>query len=281
MAKRLTYSDALKILGKNDSEVLDLAEKVADGGLGLVGVPAVFGVRGALVSKGRKALEGLGGKLRGESRLSRTEKIEAAYKVLVITIFFEAVEESLKELNAPFTLADLEITAEEQYAVLGNRLNSLDYVSPTLKVALSDFPEATNDFLFFSLTDTFSEFVLGLAVAEQHGLTPQKHTVLGKLYDFVPPLACRGLEDALLRLGAEVPEFGLWMHVQEHAKTRQEVGTGLWLLAFVALLPFYSRLEESGRLWWLWTCLAGFGLGLFGVEYCRRRRKARAAQAAA
>ncbi|GAA1466982.1 hypothetical protein NE857_12870 [Nocardiopsis exhalans] len=227
MAKRLTYGDALKILGKNDSEVLDLAEKVADGGLGLVGVPDVFGVRGALVTRGRRALEGLGGKLRGESRLSRTEKIEAAYRVLVITTFFEAVEESLKELNAPFTLADLEITAEEQYAVLGGRLNSLDYVSPTLKVALPDSPEATNDLLFFSLTDTFTEFVLGLAVAEQHGLTPQKHTVLGKLYDFVPPLACRGLDDALLRLGAEVPEFGLWMHVQEHARTRQEIGTGL------------------------------------------------------
>jgi len=28
--------------------------------------------------------------------------------------------------------------------------------------------------------------------------------------------------------------------------------------------------------WWLWTCLAGFGLGLFGLEYCRRRRRARA-----
>lgn len=54
-----------------------------------------------------------------------------------------------------------------------------------------------------------------------------------------------------------------------------EVGTLLWLVAFVALLPFYGRLEEAGRLWWLWTCLAGFGLGAFGVEYCRRRRKAR------
>ncbi|MEQ4546471.1 DUF2530 domain-containing protein [Nocardioides kribbensis] len=57
------------------------------------------------------------------------------------------------------------------------------------------------------------------------------------------------------------------------------VGVGLWLLAFVALLPFYGRLEESGRTWWLWTCLSGFGLGLLGVEYCRRRRRARADQA--
>jgi hypothetical protein len=50
----------------------------------------------------------------------------------------------------------------------------------------------------------------------------------------------------------------------------------MWLIAFVALLPFYGELEEHGRLWWLWTCLAGCGLGLFGLEYCRRRRKARA-----
>jgi len=56
-----------------------------------------------------------------------------------------------------------------------------------------------------------------------------------------------------------------------------EVGTALWLVAFVALLPFYGRLQDAGRGWWLWTCLAGFGLGLFGLEYCRRRRRARAA----
>jgi hypothetical protein len=54
-----------------------------------------------------------------------------------------------------------------------------------------------------------------------------------------------------------------------------EVGTAVWLIGFIALLPFYGRLEESGNEWWLWTCLAGFGLGLFGLEYCRRRRKAR------
>jgi len=58
-----------------------------------------------------------------------------------------------------------------------------------------------------------------------------------------------------------------------------EVGTALWLVAFVALLPFYGRLQDADRGWWLWTCLAGFGLGLFGLEYCRRRRKARAAAA--
>lgn len=51
-----------------------------------------------------------------------------------------------------------------------------------------------------------------------------------------------------------------------------EVGTAIWLVAFIGLLPFYGELEDTGHLWWLWTCMAGFGLGLFGIEFCRRRR---------
>ena len=54
-----------------------------------------------------------------------------------------------------------------------------------------------------------------------------------------------------------------------------EVGTALFFLGFVALLPFYGRLRDDGHTWWLWMCLAGVGLGSLGLEYCRRRRKAR------
>lgn len=55
-----------------------------------------------------------------------------------------------------------------------------------------------------------------------------------------------------------------------------QVGTALFALAFVALLPFYGRLEEDGRTWLLWMCLTGVGLGLLGMEYCKRRRQVRA-----
>jgi hypothetical protein len=59
------------------------------------------------------------------------------------------------------------------------------------------------------------------------------------------------------------------------------VGTVMWLVAFVLLLPFYGRLQSEDKVWWLWTCLAGFGLGLLGLDYCRRRRRARQARIAA
>ena len=58
------------------------------------------------------------------------------------------------------------------------------------------------------------------------------------------------------------------------------VGSVLFLVAFLALLPFRGRLAEAGHGWWLWTCLAGFGLGVIGWEYCRRRRRRRQAREA-
>jgi hypothetical protein len=49
------------------------------------------------------------------------------------------------------------------------------------------------------------------------------------------------------------------------------VGTGLWLGALIVLLPFWSDLHRDGHLWWIATAATGFGLGLVGVWYCRRR----------
>ncbi|HVE64733.1 MAG TPA: DUF2530 domain-containing protein [Mycobacteriales bacterium] len=52
------------------------------------------------------------------------------------------------------------------------------------------------------------------------------------------------------------------------------VGTALWAVALVALLPFQSHLREDGRLWWYAACAFGFALGLLGLYYVRRRAAA-------
>jgi hypothetical protein len=48
-------------------------------------------------------------------------------------------------------------------------------------------------------------------------------------------------------------------------------GTILWLVLFVVQLPFYGWYEDHGHEWWVWTCLAGGGLGFIGIYYVRRR----------
>lgn len=58
------------------------------------------------------------------------------------------------------------------------------------------------------------------------------------------------------------------------------VGTIGWGVMALALLPFWGNLQEQGRTWWLWTAFAGLGLGLIGIEFCKRRRDALAERAA-
>ncbi|MDB1088141.1 DUF2530 domain-containing protein [Streptomyces sp. ACA25] len=47
-------------------------------------------------------------------------------------------------------------------------------------------------------------------------------------------------------------------------------GTGIWALLFLGQLPFYGWYAEHGHEWWIWSCLVGTGLGLFGLWYAKR-----------
>ncbi|MFI5568478.1 DUF2530 domain-containing protein [Streptomyces sp. NPDC051740] len=48
-------------------------------------------------------------------------------------------------------------------------------------------------------------------------------------------------------------------------------GTIIWFVLFLVQLPFYGWFDDHGHTWWLWTCLAGGGLGFIGIWYVRRR----------
>ncbi len=49
------------------------------------------------------------------------------------------------------------------------------------------------------------------------------------------------------------------------------VGLVLWLVALGVLLLFLSPLMANGREWWLWTVLAGLGIGLVLLVVTHRR----------
>ncbi|MEV4329683.1 DUF2530 domain-containing protein [Streptomyces sp. NPDC049597] len=48
-------------------------------------------------------------------------------------------------------------------------------------------------------------------------------------------------------------------------------GTILWFVMFLAQVPFYGWFADRDLTWWVWTCLAGGGLGLIGIWYVRSR----------
>ena len=72
---------------------------------------------------------------------------------------------------------------------------------------------------------------------------------------------------------AQMPSnFGLTMAPETAYVTGGSVVYGsIW----GAYLPIIKKYADNGRLWWLWTCVAGFGLGLVGWDHTRRRRKRR------
>jgi hypothetical protein len=55
--------------------------------------------------------------------------------------------------------------------------------------------------------------------------------------------------------------------------------TGAWGVALVVLLVLRDQLP-AGERWWIWTCAAGLAMGLFGLWYVPRMKRARARSAA-
>lgn len=49
------------------------------------------------------------------------------------------------------------------------------------------------------------------------------------------------------------------------------VGSAVWLVLLVACLVLRDDLAAAGRGWWAWSCVAGLGLGAFGLVYLHRR----------
>ena len=49
------------------------------------------------------------------------------------------------------------------------------------------------------------------------------------------------------------------------------VGLVLWIVALAGMLVFLAALQDSGRIWWLWTVVVGLVLGVVLLVYTSRR----------
>jgi Protein of unknown function (DUF2530) len=55
--------------------------------------------------------------------------------------------------------------------------------------------------------------------------------------------------------------------------------TAAWAVALVVLLALWEEIPASER-WWIWVCATGVVMGLFGLWYVPRMKRARARAAA-
>ncbi|MDA0564491.1 hypothetical protein LG943_09150 [Streptomonospora sp. S1-112] len=222
MASRLRYADALKLLGRDDSAVLDAGEKLADGGLAALGVPDLFGLRTEMVRLGRRALTGLREKVTGVSRMDRTERVAAALDVLVVVATFEGLGRALEEAGDLLSADDIGLTTAERWetAALAARPSAADAVSAWLD------PEG-RAVEWMALEGDLLGSLEGRVRATGADADADAWQQVGSAFSHH---AERQFTELFRQLAADVPEFGVWAAMAEHRATRDrvaEVQTGL------------------------------------------------------
>ncbi|MFC6090974.1 NACHT domain-containing protein [Saccharothrix lopnurensis] len=223
----LTFSGALRILGRHDSGVVAALDKALGGavlaaGTGVVLPAALWG----WVDQKNEAVRLLGGlvgglsdRLAGVRGLERREAILAAHTTLVAAAFFEVLEETLGR-----AMRDLAITEEERrFLVTGDRTRTaLEYhetlyrsevPAPSPSCGFQENLRRVVDWLVV-MTNRVDLFIGDL-------VTERRLTV--RFGNDFRRRALSRYESHYLRLAQNVPEFVFWAVLGEHAATRHRI----------------------------------------------------------
>ncbi|WIM98819.1 hypothetical protein ACTOB_002436 [Actinoplanes oblitus] len=226
MARSLGYSDAVRLLGGQDSKVVAAIEKIT-GGVLLAATPAVpallglFDAKAELVRLGHDLVRGFAERRSGLSRFSRTQRLQAAHTVIVVTAFFEAMADA----GLPFRFDELEMTGQEQESLAG-RAELLTFPGRLDAAALLDrspvrAPEAVAADLrnyYQGLAQVFLAFCTGLHVWDR--LSAGERDRVAGATAAVPDRAVARYEETLRRLIVDFPEVACWANQREHRATR-------------------------------------------------------------
>ncbi|WP_214416691.1 NACHT domain-containing protein [Sphaerisporangium fuscum] len=237
MSREVRYADAVRLLG-GESGAAKALDTVLGGGL-LVGsvfnpaLLALFDPKADFVGVGRELVGRARGLVKGKDRRSRTELLEAAHTIVVVTAFFEA----FAGLDLPFDHRKLELTREEQ-TTLGARAASGPWDAfpwkgiPGCPRPGLPYERARAELLAYytRFTNELEAFVSGLAVVAR--MPESDRDQLRAAARMLPAEALKAYEDGYRRLAGDVPEFAFWSEMVDHQATRAELSVGM------------SRLEE-------------------------------------
>lgn len=236
MVVGLSYADAVQLMGGRDSRTVAALDRLT-GGLLLAASAAgagfalsLFEGKGELARLSNELVRGLGQRLRGLDRFSRSERLAAAHSVLAVTAYFDA----LADANLPFDVGELELTKAEQTALAtgqaagSERLGTLvaGLLRAEVPMLAPERPyEATTEAMrafYANLSAALTRFLSGLVVWD--GLDEaRRRRCMATLSHEVPALAVAHYEELLRALAAEFPEVAFWANLVDHQATRDEV----------------------------------------------------------
>ncbi|MEU4688728.1 hypothetical protein [Actinoplanes sp. NPDC023714] len=229
MGRTLSYTDAVRLLGGQDSAVVGAIEKLA-GGVLLIAAPGVtellgwFDAKAEFVRLSHELVRGLYG--RRLSRYGRTERLDAARNVIVLVAFFESLPRELAELHetrfdqvafAGLDGGERRVTADRRAGYLVELMQSAGSPRPTPQQSPESFAADLRD-EYARLANAMTELFEDLALATDLG-----EPGLRRIHDGLEALPDRAVaryQDLFRQLVADFPEMACWASQQEHRSTR-------------------------------------------------------------
>ncbi|NEA28512.1 NACHT domain-containing protein [Actinomadura bangladeshensis] len=235
MRSQFSYADAVRLLGGSGSPVVAALDRLTGGlllaatGGGSQLALSLFDAKGELARLSGQLVSGLAERLGGLGRFERTERLQAAHSVIVMTAFFE----TLHEVELPFEMDELKLDrASQMVSVTGHSESSARLRHLVGILATGPQPEYNVrmlDDIYVGFADALIDYLEALAVWDRLDES-QRDGIRSVLREQVPARAVRRYEELLRRLAVDFPEVAFWTNRLQHDATRvqlEELKTGL------------------------------------------------------
>lgn len=231
---KLSYSEAIKILGRQDDRINKLDRAL--GGALLAAAPftggaslALLDPKSELIAWIRQLSGAAPGRIKSSTGKSHYELLEAAHSVMTLSAFFDGMQEVLGDRYDA-----LELTDAEKIERAGHEDGeSVDLVE--FRIGTISMPSSVRGF-----TENLVEVKAGLericdsTLIFAQGLRAWDEMTRGlDLVDLRKTVVERSLDrykDRFVRLASDIPEFNFWIGANEHHSSRsliREVGSKL------------------------------------------------------
>jgi hypothetical protein len=274
--KLLGYDDAVKLLGGDSKLVTALGRLTTASitGAAVVGlvhgnVPAaisLFELKNEVVDQGHEAVKSLRQRLTGLSRFKRSELLEAAHAVLVVSAFFAALDDLDSDMCTGLNTVSLELTKQEQAGLAARAVPQFPAGLPELARQLitpgripgldGGLAGQGNALLsyYIQMASVIRDFAPGTAAWDQQNKTMREGWSQA-IVQALPQLALSRYEEQLVRLAGEFPEFAFWAHrvgaqaiLQELRAARQDTAQFSTALQTAAgVLASAARGSDPGK----------------------------------
>lgn len=213
MRRTYTYSEALKILGGKDHPVVAAMDKLLGGALlagsaGLWQVLDLFDAKPDFVRLFSELVTSVSEKRRGLSRYDRTQRLQAAHAVVVVTAFFEV----FRTVELPFSFS-----ARDEDHVLSFKPFELRLPLPS---AGSSYESNLSGIHDFYLDLNYNLVGVAQSLALWDGLDDTERGRAVAALESLPARAVDRYQELFRQLAVDFPEVAFWCSIEDHRATR-------------------------------------------------------------